>query len=544
MSKKFQKLKLVRQPQSLPILSLADFVGAQDNYSILDIDWGDGGNFLAQSELWLQQSRSDQKLYYYALVPHPSLNYVFGDSFLARELAEKWPPILPGSQILECAAGRIVLVLFFNDACQALEGLLQHHLAAIDKKERYFGFHRVLLHYPVAGRLAELIYHLCLEEVKVLGYALTPICLSPVPRLKNSPWPWAKYPSQTQKINIIGAGLAGAYLARILADAGWQVEVFEALSVPASLGSGNRFSVLYPKFSLYQAPFTEIIMQAYPYAFQIWSKILADHPELGRICPLRQTLTENESELISVLDASPAWFVAGQGLTIQNSLIIDIPALCQYLLQHPQIQVHYQHPIVNIPHQGLWVWATGYQSPVEGIKGMRGQMTHVSAFYPENMIYCDQGHILPAWKGIHALGATFSTNWVDLHPQPQDDVKNLISWQPFFQHKMQVVDQWVGVRSVSLDHLPLVGWLPEQVEFLQDFKVWQHHANWVMTEKMANQSTLIFSGFGSRGLVFIPLMARVLQSLISLTPPLLANPLMQAISPGRFLKRRLSKIRT
>jgi tRNA 5-methylaminomethyl-2-thiouridine biosynthesis bifunctional protein len=111
----------------------------------------------------------------------------------------------------------------------------------------------------------------------------------------------------------------------------------------------------------------------------------------------------------------------------------------------------------------------------------------------------------------------------------------------FFNQHLQAVDHWVGVRAVSLDHLPLVGWLPKEELFLQQYKTWVHHAHWVMTEKMPNRNCLAFTGFGSRGLVTIPLLAKVLQSLILDGPPVISNALTQAIAPARFLKKQMSK---
>jgi tRNA 5-methylaminomethyl-2-thiouridine biosynthesis bifunctional protein len=175
---------------------------------------------------------------------------------------------------------------------------------------------------------------------------------------------------------------------------------------------------------------------------------------------------------------------------------------------------------------------------------MRGQMTHVAAVHDEAKIYCQQGHFLPLREGIHAVGASFNPHDLSLDEKSEDHVNNLQPWQTFFgaNTALEVKSAWVGVRGVSLDHLPIVGFVPDEPRFLKQYQRWQHHANLSMDSLMPNIPGLyVFAGFGARGLLTIPYLASYMTALMSQQPFLMSAKLTQALSPARFLKSTISK---
>ena len=87
-----------------------------------------------------------------------------------------------------------------------------------------------------------------------------------------------------------------------------------------------------------------------------------------------------------------------------------------------------------------------------------------------------------------------------------------------------------------------MGYVPQEALFKDRFKLWKHHANWVMEKSMPNYPGLFaFCGFGSRGLLTIPLLAKVLRNFIIQEPVMMSNHLLQALSPGRYLKKEIIK---
>lgn len=554
MSKKFPKLKSYSavKNQHKKCINQFDFSKAGSTYVVLDADFSDGLQFIEMAQSWLSQTHSGQRLYYYALQVHPFLSQDALHGTLGIELNEKWPPLLPGLHLIDLAEQRIELCLWLGDLAEGMRHLLSHHNALVHQLTRPFAIDQYFLDQSLPSD--------ALEVLRVLqGQGVLK------DRLKNSPWPLGENSPQSKesKLIIVGGGLAGCYMAYSMAKMGWRVALFESNARCGEQGSGNAYSVLYPKLSVHQAPFTELLHQAYPYAFQVWREILIKEPRLGRCLPLWQGTDEFLDELAGFLESEPEWFervtIPEPGLLMKKSLIVDMPQLCAFLVQHPLIECHFDHSVnrlefiddewqIGAERAPFCIVANGFQATqwpetqFLGVKGMRGQMTHVSGFSEQEVVYCKTGHFLPEWRGIHALGASYQAQYLDLTPSAQDDEYNLAPWRDFFNKPLEAQSQWVGVRGVSLDHIPIVGFMPQAEEFKTKFKRWQHHANWIMNEKMPNYPGLFaFCGFGSRGLLTIPLMARVIRNFILNEPVFLPNHLLQAISPGRFLKKELSR---
>jgi tRNA 5-methylaminomethyl-2-thiouridine biosynthesis bifunctional protein len=569
MSKKFPKIKIATHVlESEKNICEGYFDSfAQQSMVIADLCFANGQYFFSQAQQWLQQSLPAEKLYYWALIESPVVYPSFPNHALGQELARKWPPLLYGSFTIDLADGRIQLMVSFGEPVSHLQRVLCIGDLALEKTLRNWSVQRWIVGAEIQDLdLQNLILQLSHSTTQLLSSVEQP-WWNGAPQqvsyqIKNAPWVMPKYSNggeKTKKIMMIGAGLASCYLARQMAESGWHVQVFESEKSCGLIGSGNTYSVLYPKLSAHLAPFTEILHQAYPYAYSTWSELLVLQPTLGRICPLMQEPDVFYQELLPYLQDSPRWFDVSNGQCIfNNSLMLNMPELCHYLLNHENIQIHYGYQVEQLSYANdEWligefsapkcVIANGYQanqfshSSYVGVKGMRGQMTHVDEFYQENMIYCKEGHILPAWNGVHAIGASFK-NDLDTTPSKADDLNNIEPWQTFFQTNLNPVDCWVGIRGVSLDHIPLVGPIADEQAFCSQFNIWRHHANRVLPYQMPNYPGLfMFSGFGARGLLTIPWLADVLKKMIIGEPMLVSNELLQALSPARFLRKKIVK---
>jgi tRNA 5-methylaminomethyl-2-thiouridine biosynthesis bifunctional protein len=569
MSKKFPKIhsSTARVDSAQNSLNIGFDTIPKQSFVIADLSFAQGEHFYIQAQQWLKQSLPSETLYYWALIESPIIHPSFPEHVLGKELETKWPPLLYGSFTIDLAGGRIQLQLSFGKPNIHLQNALLFSDFKLEKSLRNWSVHRWLIQQEIDDiELQNLILQFSDSNSQVCStiehtwWNQTPVSLPC--KLKNAPWVMplhTKKPIDEKKIMIIGAGLAGCYVARLMADCGWQVILLESEKSCALIGSGNAYSVLYPKLSAHHAPFTEMLHQAYPYAFSVWSEMISHHPHLGRLSPLWQEPDAFYDELAVYLKDSKQWFdVSDRQLIFKKSLMMNMPQLCEYLLDHEQIEIHYGCHADTLKYaENEWhikgfsaancVIANGYlanqfcQTQDVGIKGMRGQMTHVDELYQQNMIYCKQGHILPAWKGVHAIGASFN-NHLDTTPCLQDDLDNIEPWQSFFQTKLRPVGGWVGIRGVSLDHVPVVGAVADANKFYSTFKIWQHHANQVLPDKMPNHPGLfIFTGFGSRGLVTIPWLADVLKKMITEEPMWTSNHLLQALSPARFLRKKIIK---
>ena len=471
------------------------------------------------------------------------------NSSLSSRLAGILPPALPGIYLIDLIPNRIRIFLAYGDVFENLSAYLKHPQLEIDLAVNHFHFHDYIIgNKPLSKELSALI----------TGKKLPVACQK---KLKNAPWCYGRhYPQKNTSIIILGAGLAGCCLARTLAESGRSVVVLEQEKALGLNGSGNRFSVLYPKLALFDAPLTNLLHQSYPYAIQYYQRFLAKDAAIGQFYPLWQQLDDKDNIMQGFIARARDWFsIQDGGILFKQSIVIDMPALCQHLLAHPNISLHLNEPVATFCHDDNGfsvndilgsdlILCNSYmanqfkETAFLSIKGMRGQMTHVAPVHDEAKIYCHEGHFLPLREGVHAIGASFNPYDLSLDEKIEDHQKNLQPWQTFFaqQLDLKVLSAWVGVRGVSTDHLPIVGFVPNEPLFLKEYALWKHHANLSMDSLMPNIPGLyVFSGFGARGLLTIPYLAAYLSKLITGKSFLIPAKLAQAISPARFLKKRL-----
>ena len=98
------------------------------------------------------------------------------------------------------------------------------------------------------------------------------------------------------------------------------------------------------------------------------------------------------------------------------------------------------------------------------------------------------------------------------------------------------------MRCATADYLPIAGAVPDETEFMTTYEGLRHDRKRLINEKQPNIKGLyVLTGLGSRGLTSAPLLSELLVSQMMNLPPPMTRYLYQAVSPARFLKRRLVK---
>jgi tRNA 5-methylaminomethyl-2-thiouridine biosynthesis bifunctional protein len=397
--------------------------------------------------------------------------------------------------------------------------------------------------------------------------------------------PWHVQPTSdfsTQEAIVIGAGLAGCFIAHALAKRGWKIKLLDASDKPGSGASAIRQAVLYPKFSAYRSPLLEFMLSAYLYAGPVYKRLISEfnigqlsgmlqlaynprearsqasiadwlkhYPELGELVD-----SEGASELLGIL-------VYQQGLFIPDSGWVDSHALCQVLMAHPNIEWCPNTDISALSYEKeLWragqheaetvVIANGYslnqfsQTEHLPIKKIRGQMTAIQATEKSTSLkipVCADVHILPAIQGKHLLGASYHPGNASVDIVPHDDADNIrklntLASEPIWAGT--VLNSWVGVRGAFPDYLPVVGPIAHADLFKLRLAGMATDSNrWIPTTGVFYPGLYACAGFGSRGLTTIPLSTEWLAGLINREPSCLSRSLEQAISPARFLMREI-----
>lgn len=379
---------------------------------------------------------------------------------------------------------------------------------------------------------------------------------------------------------IVGAGLAGSACAASLAARGWRVSLIERHAGPAQATSGNHAGVLLPRVSRDDNLASRLSRAAYLHTLRTWPHLnLGDAWQSGGVLQLARDAEDAErqratvaalgfpAEYLDYLDPAEAAAWVGQplpggGWRFGQGGWAHPPAVCAAFLASAgaRLRSHYGSGVADLIRRAdAWqaldadgkliaaapvaILASGAEaaslavSRALPIEPVRGQVNRVAAggLPALSVCLCREGYLTPAWRGWHALGASYTPGLDDPDPHPADSLGNherLRRLLPAANPPSPPTD-WparVGFRPVAPDRLPIVGALPDPDARLD-------------TASSLDQIPRLPGLFGalayaSRGLVWTSLMAEQLASQISAEPLPLETDLGAAIDPARFMLRR------
>jgi tRNA 5-methylaminomethyl-2-thiouridine biosynthesis bifunctional protein len=160
------------------------------------------------------------------------------------------------------------------------------------------------------------------------------------------------------------------------------------------------------------------------------------------------------------------------------------------------------------------------------------------------------GYVTPAHDGHHILGATHARSGFNplTWPQPvthQAHKQNHQALPPPMRSMLMPPEtgDWQGraaVRCATPDHLPAVGPVAREGEFLDAFDHLRHGPRGVFpTDPPYHQGLYVMTGLGSRGIMTAALAAELMVSQMLGEPWPVERRVAFTLSPSRFLVRRL-----
>ncbi|MDB2439800.1 tRNA (5-methylaminomethyl-2-thiouridine)(34)-methyltransferase MnmD [Hellea sp.] len=285
---------------------------------------------------------------------------------------------------------------------------------------------------------------------------------------------------------IIGAGIAGASLARAFKRRGLTPTIIHDPNHKAA--SHNAAALIKPRLDLQDRPESRFFLGSYLYALQAYR----DHVVTKGVVHIPKTEAETErfKKLNSQAPLPKAHFYfdeAENRLALEQSLVIEPKAGLNDWLSGLRLRTD------EPADDGLKILAAGF-----GLKALlkdkdiplrfsRGQLTWAEAEVSMPITY--GGYAIPLNEGVF-LGATHQ-RLRDEDPfalKAEDDAENLAGFEKFTgqQATQSAKPSRASVRVTTADTLPLI----DKVED----NVW------------------IFTGLGSRGFVFAPLLAEAIAS--------------------------------
>ncbi|WP_248916190.1 bifunctional tRNA (5-methylaminomethyl-2-thiouridine)(34)-methyltransferase MnmD/FAD-dependent 5-carboxymethylaminomethyl-2-thiouridine(34) oxidoreductase MnmC [Pseudomonas moorei] len=406
--------------------------------------------------------------------------------------------------------------------------------------------------------------------------------------------PWFARPATLtgeRRALVIGAGLAGCASAASLAARGWQVSVLERHQEVAQEASGNPQGVLYLKLSAHGTTLSQMIVSGFGYTRRQLEHLQrsTDWDDCG-VLQLAFNAKEAErqlqlaeafpADLLHLLDQPQAQALAGIGLA-QGGLYfpeggwVHPPALCQWQMAHPQIQLLSHRDVLALRRaDGEWQAWDGDQllasAPVVVLAGaaeiqrfaetaglplkrIRGQITRLPQTPQSralNTVVCAEGYVAPARLGEHTLGASFDFKSDDLTPTTAEHLGNLAMLEEISHDlvtRLQVdkldpksLQGRAAFRCTSPDYLPIVGPLADSQAFTQAYAALGKDARQVPDVECPWLDGLyVNSGHGSRGLITAPLSGELLAAWLDDEPLPLPRSVAEACHPNRFAVRRL-----
>ena len=351
-------------------------VAVAESFTIGELGFGAGRNFVVAAERFL--ARSTGRLHYVAFEQAPMRFEDLEragrplDAALHRALVEDWPPAISGWHRRRFANGRIRLSLYFGDVLAGLSDLKGRHGAGVDawffdgfaprRNPEMWGrdvCEAVAAHSrPGATVTSYSSAGMVKRGLREAGFTVRRVDQRPRKwhaLLGVFPGSWLPLSPRRRPVSILGAGFAGCCTARALAERGFEVRVHDT-SVAAG-ASGIPAAVLHPR--LLGDGSAAASWRAHGHAFAVhrfgglpgvrWTGALqlpgpdGDPARLERILP---ALPPDWIGAVSAVEASElaGVEVSSDGLHFPRAGLVDGPAVCGALLDHPNIRFDAEPP--------------------------------------------------------------------------------------------------------------------------------------------------------------------------------------------------------
>ncbi len=348
-------------------------------------------------------------------------------------------------------------------------------------------------------------------------------------------------------ITVIGAGIAGAALARRLADRGFSVHVIDRADAAGGVLRENQSALACPRLTREHSAHTRLQLAGWLLLERLLRRL--DPQQQLHAQGALEHRDDNESldwlhaqqwpdELLRELDAEQIAQYAGlplpgRWLWRAQALRVEVAAWCTRLLDHPRITCRFDQAWNAVPESqsgiagtARTIFCTGAsahalfaQLPVNRV---RGQCSHLPATPASSALRLPLrfgGYLLPAngSTGAHVLGSTFEREPLDAQLRASSQQMNLDKLAAVLP---DLAAHWqdaalagsAGLRLTSPDRLPLAGWLDDH--------------------------TAINIAHGSHGLATAFATAALITAQLAGDPPPLPADLVLALRPQRFLLPR------
>ena len=573
---------------------LARFARVPDagHFVLAETGFGNGINFLAAWQTWRQSEPSPHIcLHFICVDPNPlSRRELERDleqwpelSPLADELIANYPAPVAGTHRLVLDGGRVRLTLCFGDVDKAWQQLgftadawILHDFGPSPLSDQKIT-NVVARHSGPGTSFAALTSDEKLGPLlSEAGFSVSggadnrerTLLTGHIPCTKNTE---AGRPPSPGTIGIVGAGIAGSLLANNLAGRGLDVTLIDQADSPAAAASGNRQGALYVKLGVDYNDQAQLALSSLLFSQRFYRRFEGKGWHPTGLIQLAYNAAEQDrqarflaknqypSAILEQITADQATRIAGipvphGGLWFPASGWLQPTAVCRSLCDQPEISHRFGFQVTSLKKTGLgWTLMSGRGDALTfdqvvicagpdtpelipltsqyRMKRIRGQITEVPEEHLNSpqVVVCGPGYINPAHDGSALVGATF-----DLHdPAPEvtahSDRENLemlsgllpeVINAPELPEIARKVRGRVAFRCTTHDYQPVAGPMKTR-------------------EGDLLEGVYVFTGLGSKGLTYSPLLAEYLGDLISAQPACLPANLVKRVETQRCHRQQV-----
>ena len=381
--------------------------------------------------------------------------------------------------------------------------------------------------------------------------------------------PWFNRPAPlaiSSHIAIIGGGIAGVSMALHLKKQGYKVTLIEKKQRLMSGASGNPGAILEPFLGLGKSIEKEFYRTAYLYALEFYKKMGRG---VFKNCGLVKT-AQDKQEITRFKKISDQYcediltfkndtlFLPQSGIVKPDKMIDLIDESFQVILNTTVDEIKYNAPFWSLFDQDkktiltcdALIVCNSYnilkfeQTNPLSLDQVSGQISYIKNHLDLKNILSGSGYLTPAIKTdvgmVHICGATFDKNDV-IAVTKEAHLENLQK-SPIDIDNNMIVGGRRKIRAMSPDHLPIVGPAPIFHRYMSDYQQIHHGIGHKKFPNAAYYENLfICTALGARGFVTAPLLAKYLSAVITGNEPDLDQRTSNALHPGRFIIRKLSK---
>ena len=472
-------------------------------FTVAELGFGSGLNFLATWQLWTKTAKPKQRLHFVSIEKYP-----FDRTQLTRALSA-WPELEPLSQQLitqwpgrvkglhRLNFGHVTLTLVHEDVMAGLDQLDNLKAdswfldgfspsgnpsmwsdAVMDRIARCTAPDARLATFSVAGAVRNALQQAGFTVRKMPGFGRKRHRLE-----ADYQGPLSLNTAQIEHALIVGAGIAGRSLARSLHQRHLAFDIIDDFKQPAA--SGNPAALVKPRFDLQDRPESRFFLSAYLYAQRHYPEKAVLETGVRQL-PKSEKDTLRFQKLIKQCPLGEGHLNWKEGaLWIESATVIDPSKIFdgfdirRETFERSNIPSKYSHIFL----------ASGYGirqlAPELGLRFSRGQLSWADPIWTRSTAY---GGYAINLDGAALVGATHDRldEREPFELREADDIRNLsaladISGQDV--HPLKRPSR-ASIRVTTADTLPLLTELTPK--------------KWALT------------GLGSRGFTFAPLLAEAL----------------------------------